>query len=152
MKHITPQAQNHIFKDKNKKNKKPVPFQETTGFITLEELKVLEKKGKFSMDSDSENDYNISSSFVDDANDKSTNDDLFTDGKETYEDEAEFQDIEEESHEMHDDINEMDDDINDEINDEDEEEISVNLELKRTSKKQKKFIFTMKYEQVEDTW
>lgn len=147
MKHITPQAQNHIFKDKNKKNKKPVPFEETTGFITLEELKVLEKKGKFSMDSDSENDYHIS---VDDANDKSTNDDLFTDGKETYEDEAEFQDIEEESN-LHDE-DEENEEINEEINDEEEEEIDVNLELKRTSKKQKKLNFTMKYEQVEDTW
>ena len=148
MKHITPQAQNHIFKDKNKKNKKPVPFEETTGFITLEELKVLEKKGKFSMDSDSENDYHIS---VDDANDKSTNDDLFTD-------EAEFQDIEEESNvhdedEINDEINdETNDETNDEIKDEEEEEININLELKRTSKKQKKFNFTMKYEQVEDTW
>ena len=102
MKHITPQAQNHIFKER--RCKKPMPFHEgdhgAASFITLDELKILEKKRKNTMDSDdSDSDAHTSRSCIyTDTNDKNTetNDEtMTTDGKETYngEEDAEDDDV-----------------------------------------------------------
>jgi len=145
MKHITPQAQNHIFKER--KGRKPVPFKEgnsgETAFITLDELKIFEKRGKNIMDSDSDSD----ESFVDaNTNDKNTetNDDTLTiDEKETnYEEEDEL----------------FEEDHGDEKNEENEENEELELKpkgftVKKTvKKKQKKLSFTMNYDEVKDEW
>lgn len=53
MKFVTPQAQNHVFRERSKQ---PAPFNDTIDFLTLEELKTLEKKGKKTGMSDSESD------------------------------------------------------------------------------------------------
>ena len=172
MKHITPQAQNHIFKDKT--GRKPVPFQEenqdTTSFITLDELKTLERRRRNTMDSESGSD--------DDANDKrtetndETNDDtLTTDGKETYDGETcngeEDELLEEGDIDVDDteDINdEKDEDVDDteDINDEKDEEekrkvsqchntLTVGNYLKRIHKKRRN-VFTMNYEVIDEKW
>lgn len=163
MKHITPQAQNHIFKER--RGRKPVPFQEVghgdTGFITLDELKVLEKKGKnTTMDSDSDSDDHTSVSFVyTDTNDKNTetndetNDDtLTTDEKETY-----FEEEDDLFEENNDEVNQSEtaDDRNDDEKNEEKEELGLKPEgftVKKNKKKQKKFNFTMNYEDIEDEW
>ena len=160
MKHITPQAQNHIFKER--RGRKPVPFQEIshgdTGFITLDELKVLEKRGKNTMDSDSDSDDQTSVSFVDaetndkntETNDETNDDTLTTDEKETEEEEEDlFEDDDEATQ------SEIADRNDDEKNEEKEElglkpeRFTVKNNLK---KKQKKLTFTMNYEQIEDEW
>tara|TARA_B110000027_G_scaffold132586_2_gene159066 strand:- start:669 stop:1157 length:489 start_codon:yes stop_codon:yes gene_type:complete len=162
MKHITPQAQNHIFKER--RGRKPVPFQEIshgdTGFITLDELKVLEKRSKnTTMDSDSDSDDHTSVSFVDaDTNDKNTetndetNDDtLTTDEKETEEEDYLFEQDDDEVNKS-----ETTDDRNDDEKNEETEELGLKPEgftVKRNlKKKQKKLGFTMNYEQIDDEW
>ena len=164
MKHITPQAQNHIFKEKRGRN--PVPFQEGpqggTGFITLCELKILEKRRKNNMDSDSDSDDPTSLSFIDDAdtNDKctETNDDtLTTDGKEIYDDEDELVEEDDldvdETKETEDETKETEDDVKDKNKSEEfglRSDIVKNL--RKNGKKQKKLSFTMDYEVIDDEW
>ena len=155
MKHITPQAQNHIFKERSNK---PTPFQETTSFITLDELKVLENEGKFSMNSDSDGDDCMDDendvTDVNEKNDTLTNDETFTnDGKETYEgeedetyeDEEELGDVEENG-----DVEE----VHERINEEElrQELTKIKTPSRPTSKRSKKLKFTMQYELVENTW
>ncbi len=53
MRFVTPQARNYVFKERSKQ---PAPFNDTTDFVTLEQLKTLEKKGRRSVMSDSESD------------------------------------------------------------------------------------------------
>lgn len=163
MKHITPQAQNHIFKER--RGRKPVPFQEIShgdsGFITLDELKVLEKRSEnTTMDSDSDSDDHTSVSFVDaDTNDKNTetndetNDTLTTDEKETY-----FEEEDDLFEEDDDEVNQSEtaDDRNDDEKKEEKEELGLKPEgftvKKNLKKKQKKLGFTMNYAQIEDEW
>ena len=158
MKHITPQAQNHIFKDKT--GRKPVPFQEenqdTTSFITLDELKTLERRRRNTMDSESGSD--------DDANDKrtetndETNDDtLTTDGKETYDGETCNGEEDELLEEGDIDVDDTED-INDEKDEEEKRKVSqchntltVGNYLKRIHKKRRN-VFTMNYEVIDEKW
>lgn len=161
MKHITPQAQNHIFKER--RGRKPVPFQDgnhgETGFITLDDLKILEKRGKNTMDSDSDSDDHTSLSFVDtndkntETNDETNYDTLTTDGKETYDEE------EDELFEEDDDVNQTEmtvDDGNDYGKNEEKEELELEPEKftvkNNLKKKTKKLSFTMKYEAIDDEW
>lgn len=53
MKFVTPQARNHVFRERSKQ---PAPFNDTIDFVTLDELKTLEKKSRKSGMSDSESD------------------------------------------------------------------------------------------------
>uniref|UniRef100_A0A6C0IYV3 Uncharacterized protein n=1 Tax=viral metagenome TaxID=1070528 RepID=A0A6C0IYV3_9ZZZZ len=167
MKHITPQAQNHIFKER--RGRKPVAFKERkhgqTGFITLDELKTLEKRGKNAMDSDSDSDDYppLSSVDADTTNDKNTesNDetyetnDTFTDGKETYNEEDEEL-FEEDDNRVNKKEMTADDRNDDYKKKEEKEELGLKQEgftvKKILKKKPKKLSFTMNYEEIDDEW
>lgn len=175
MKNITPQAQNHIFKVK--RDRKPLPFQDvnqdTTDFITLDELKILERRGKNTMDYDSDSDDHTSPSCIGDAdthdkcteaNDETNDDTLTTDGKETYDGEEDelfeegdmdvddTEDINDgnDTEDIHDEKHE---EVNDEKSDAKNEEVQSKVSRqKKAKRKQKKFRFTMNYEVIEDGW
>ena len=153
MKHITPQTQNHIFKERRDN---PLPFQETTSFITLHELKVLDREVKFSMNSDSDG-YDCMDD-TNDANEILTNDETFTtEGKETYECEEDETYEDEEEFDVNVDVAEVHDAEDEHINEEKlRQELTTGLKKKTpyrsTSKRSKKVNFTMQYELVENTW
>jgi hypothetical protein len=164
MKHITPQAQNYIFKER--KNNKPLPFQESNGFITLDELKVLEKKRKNIMESDSDTD-DVSNYEKTTTNDETIDETNTTDGKGTSFDGNEVSDEEyDENNDGEEDEN-FENEENEEIENEDIEEIenedgieyskksltnptthkcSLKVKKNRTQKAK------MEYDVVEDTW
>jgi hypothetical protein len=175
MKHITPQAQNYIFKEKS--NNKPLPFQESNGFITLDELKVLEKKRKFTMESDSDTD-DVSNYDKTTTNDETVDETNTTDGKETFDgnevsdEEYEENDDGEEEENFENEVNEVNEEneeneeneVNEE-NEENEEENEDEIECKKSSrhndhkcsslkikKNRTQKIIKMEFDVVEDTW
>ena len=158
MRFVTPQARNYVFKERSKQ---PAPFNDTTDFVTLEELKTLEKKSRRSVMSDSESD-----------NDPLDDGRSYDDGTILTNDETFLSSFDDDQNDVDEDCDEvtesnlrsdMDEDGEDGVEDGVEEEDGVEAgeesvtkdpvkDVKRKPRKKKTVLFKMVDEDLDDSW
>lgn len=155
MKFVTPQARNYVFKEKSKQ---PAPFNDTSNFVTLEELKTLEKKSKRSVMSDSESDNDL----LDDGR-------SFDDGTILTNDETVLSSFDDDQNDADEDCDEVtecnlrsdmeEDGVEDGMEEEgveagEEESVTKDTvkDVKRKPRKKKTVLFKMVDEDLDDSW